>query len=713
MAAPPVAPRKQEPSFSVWRTLKGTVKAVPAGVAEATGSTADILGAFGSVTAATQPGAGGMFSLGTEADRKQKADAAKKLTEQGPDFRGEAGSLFRGVAEDYMPDPKTAHGAEVAVAEFARLATKAIAGSVTLGPVAGALVAGAEEGFTAADKLAAQGVDVGTRTKVGALTGAVTGFGFALPIAGRTVAQTAGLVAVGGPGSFVVQNAGTREILNRADYGQLADQYDPLDPVGLALSTLIPLGFGAVAMRNAARSAKAGTPQPVPEVAPMPAAPPAEVVDAARVQLLREQVDAHRATPPEDFAGARAHEAAVSQALEQISAGQLVRVADLPADVGATIADTMGQRLAQVMVESRKVPDLAEFVRESGAVMPDTPEQAAARGNAFITWIKRAGGINFAEKFDIVGERGIRGNYAGIFTKTGQSLDTLATSAVQAGYLTRADVDAATDNGGTRALAELIRRAVNGEKLLTVEQAEAARIADAKIAGMRQAVDQMETELRALGVDPAPARGNPHLLAQYLDENRLALVNARLAEAGEAPPVADVDGPAVKRFDIDALAVKADDLLMEWGNPAEAVARAKAEGQAISPELQNMLVAAAEFAGRIPDLIQQFRALEAQGRGTPIPNLIADTVDAMRASQSADAGRAAGNPLQARLDEATMRNPDALDVRMPTDFDAQGKVSEAVTAREFLDRVKAEADQEAADADLLQVAANCFLNVGA
>lgn len=539
-AAPAVPPRKQEPAFSAWGLLKAPARGVTAGAAEATGSTADILGAFGQISAAAGARSGGMFSSQTDAERRETAKQAKAIEQQGPDFRSEAGGLFRGVAKEYMPDPLTSHAAEVVTADFFRVAGKAVTAGLTVGPVAGAVVAGAEEGFTAADKLAEQGVDVGTRTAVGAVTGAVTALGFALPVAGKTVGKTVGLALAGGPASFVAQQAATREILQNADYSKLADQYDPFDPVGLTLSTLVPLGFGAAAMRGAASRAAGG--KPVPEVAP---APP-EVVDAARVQLLRETSDAARVTPPEDFAGAQAHDAAVGKALEQLAGGQRVEVPDLPEPVALQITEALA-------------PKLEAARAELDAVLP------------------------------------------------------------------RAD---------------------------------------------------------------APA-------------------------APEVPPMAPIAPEAPARFDIDTLARQAGELLSDGRSPAEIIGRMQASGQAIAPELQNMLVGAGEFVRRMPELIDQFRALEASNKGAPVQNLIADAVERMRAGQPPDAGPVPANALQARLDAEIVGNPSALDTKMPTAFDLDGKVSESVTVREFLDAVKAEADQEAADANLLQVAANCLLTSGA
>lgn len=522
MAARPVAPKPQAPAFSVWGVVRGAGRGVPAGAAEAIASTAEILGAFGQVSAATGAKAGGMFSMQTEAERAETEKQAKAIREEGVDFRSEAGVSFRNVARDYMPDPVTAHGAEMAVAEFARLGTKAIAAGITMGPLAGAGVAGVEEGFTEAEKLAQQGVDVETRTKVGAVTGALTGASFAIPVAGKTVAGTVGLALAGGPAAFIGQNAATREILANAGYDRLADQYDPLDPTGILLSTIVPLGFGAMAMRSAARS-KGGALPPVADDAS---------VDAARVSLLRENVDAARVTPPEDLIGAQAHETAVAKAIDQMSAGQKVEVSDV------------------------------------------IPESAAA-----------------------------------------QITETMA----------------------------------------------------ARMEGLRQEVEAM----RVAGDLPEPPRVEP---ARY-DINRLA------DEAG-----ALLDGRPV----------------------GEVIGKLKASGVEVSPELQNMLIGVSEFAGRVPELLDSFRKAEGQ-KQAPVQDLIADAVESMRAPKE---GETKVNPLQARIDSLIIGKPNALDEKMPTAFDDQGRVTESISMREYLDTVTRESQQDAADAELIQVAANCFLSGG-
>jgi hypothetical protein len=837
--------RKPEPQptqrFSAWGLFTAAPKGVAAGAAQGAGSTADILGAFGSVLGATGGSAGGMFSLPSDAERKQSLEAMDKLLATGPDYISEGGRSFRNVAKDYTPDPVTSHVSESAVFNLFRMGSKAITAAATLGNIPGAVVAGAEEGFTISDDLAQQGVDLATRTKVGAVNAVVNAAGFALPAAGKTLMQTGALALAGGPASFVAQNAATREILQAADYSKLADQYDPFDPVGLALSTVLPLGFGALAMRGAKVKGK------TPDAPTMH--PPEEVVDAARVSLIRQHMDSTNPVP-NDIGKADAHVKAYTTAMDQQAAGERVSV-DLPKDVALRASLEMDAKLRESGAQANTVPDVATFMADSGMVLPNVPAAsvAAAKGNAFVTWLKNAGGVAWSQKFDIVGERGVRGNYAGIFTKKGRNLDVLVESAVQAGYLSRADAESANDVGGTRAMAELIRRATTGEKVPTVESAQAAKLADVQARADMNAADQMERELQSLGVDTAAARGNPEVLSSYLAEHRTALVNRKLSDieaetkaermaTGEAYNLtpkqidaqsrialaAELDGnathdaamnahdqtdflnrieeiinnaprnrktvqgsagsaqdggvsprdgqatassaiprdanlspadQALKQqydsgaipesvfratqgdanpgtgsvlrsndgginqrpgdgagFNPSALAAEANQLLSDGRSPGEVIGQLQAAGGKVSPELQNMLIGASEFGGRINDLVDQVTALKAQrGPNTQPFDLIAQAVENLRNGTKVDAPKPA-NPLDARLADIEVRNPTALDAEIPIEFDSNGKPTSTMTAREYLDMVKKEASQDAADANLIEVAANCFLSGG-
>jgi hypothetical protein len=124
-----------------------------------------------------------------------------------------------------------------------------------MGP-AGAILLGLDEGNTVTQNLRAEGIDTATATKVGAVQGAVAGASAVIPLGGKTLAQTIGLVGIGGPGSYMAQEHLSRRILEEAGYLDQASLHNPFDPLGLALSTVIPGGFGAMHMRGEFRRAE-------------------------------------------------------------------------------------------------------------------------------------------------------------------------------------------------------------------------------------------------------------------------------------------------------------------------------------------------------------------------------------------------------------------------------------------------------------------------
>lgn len=262
--ARPLPQRPEQRSFaaSLWGIASAAPKGVGAGANESAGFFSDILGVYGEMQAGYARQLDPTLMLDAKAADKARADGAgaRSRIDSGEAFSTEMGTNFRATARTFAPDAQSAGQAEQLLYGLGRFATKAVGYSMLAGPVPGAVMTGADEGMTEADRLKAEGVDIDTRTKVGAVAGAVSAASVALPVAGRTLAQTAGLVAVGGPGGFIAQQAASKAILENAGYDKLADQYDPFDPVGLAISTLVPAGFGAFAMRGA--RARAANPAP-------------------------------------------------------------------------------------------------------------------------------------------------------------------------------------------------------------------------------------------------------------------------------------------------------------------------------------------------------------------------------------------------------------------------------------------------------------------
>jgi hypothetical protein len=263
-----VAPPPPNPFTFSGIGKAATVGAVGGGAAQAIGSGADILGAFGQVLGASDVSSQGMFSGfrthgllsgPTPAERTQREQANTKIQTEGVDYSSDGGDLFRQRADDLMPNPQTAHASEMIVAGVGKSVVKAIGHAALFGPAAPISFA-LDEGLTESDRLKHLGVDLETRTKVGAVTGAVAGASLVLPVAAPgALLKTTGLVTVAGPGGFVTQNIANHAILEHAGYKDLANQYDPLDPVGLALSTLVPAVFGYMGYRG-------GKPVPSPKL---------------------------------------------------------------------------------------------------------------------------------------------------------------------------------------------------------------------------------------------------------------------------------------------------------------------------------------------------------------------------------------------------------------------------------------------------------------
>ncbi|HWK72178.1 MAG TPA: lytic transglycosylase domain-containing protein [Burkholderiaceae bacterium] len=258
---------ERAPSRGFW-SAAGGVAAAPfkgAGVGlglEVPASMADLGGTFGALNLASEvPQGVSMLADLTSGDVPDQArrDAQSRIL-SGEAFSTELGTGLRVKARSFAPDPATSNMAEQLLFGLGRFGGKAVGYSLLMGPAGGALMMGVDEGMTEADRLKAEGVDIQTRTKVGVATGISSAVAVRLPVSGRTTRQTIGYVAAGGPGGFIAQQAASKSILENAGYNKIADQYDPFDPVGLAVSTLVPVGFGAYALRGvrARQQAQAG-----------------------------------------------------------------------------------------------------------------------------------------------------------------------------------------------------------------------------------------------------------------------------------------------------------------------------------------------------------------------------------------------------------------------------------------------------------------------
>lgn len=265
---------------------------------------------------------------------------------------------LRENVEFWNADPVASTTASMVLQQGSRLLTK-VAGYSLAGGVPGAIAGTAiDEGGTGYLEARDKGVDKTTAAKVGAVRGVTAGAGVALPVVGRTAAQTLGLVVLGGPGSFMAEQALTRDILETANYPELAKQYDPTDPLGLTLSIAIPGTIGAAAhairVRKPAAAALADSP---------------EHLEAAHVAFRDETTRAATLAEPGDIPAAAAHAEqlrATARALEDGERVEATRAAVPPARAEAVLQEV------RTRFESAR-PEIEAAAREVRPIETPTP----------------------------------------------------------------------------------------------------------------------------------------------------------------------------------------------------------------------------------------------------------------------------------------------------------------------------------------------------
>lgn len=269
------------------------------------------------------------------------------LQESGITSEAQDQALRRGI-DALKPDPITSTTASAILQDASRLLGKVGAYALAGGPVGAAVGTGLDEAGTGFLEMRDKGVDTATAAKVGAVRGVTTGIGVALPVAGKTVAQTVGLVVAGGPASYMTEQATTRAILENAAYPHLASEYDPLDAVGLGVATIVPGVVGAVAHRVRAKAR--------PVEALLESNP--EVLDAALAAHRNDVAERGTLADPASMPARQQHAEALAAATRALDEGAPVRVNPLevdPARAQAVIDEVRARALDLEAAELRQV----------------------------------------------------------------------------------------------------------------------------------------------------------------------------------------------------------------------------------------------------------------------------------------------------------------------------------------------------------------------
>jgi hypothetical protein len=209
-----------------------------------------------------------------------------------------------------------------------------------------------------------QGVDTTTAAKVAGVHGAVTALTAGIAPVASTPLRSAILVGVSGPGAFMAESALSRDILQGADYPQLAATFDPFDSLGLALS-LVP-GAAVATGVHAARARAAARAEP-PAV--RPPVPP-ELVDAAHVQLQRDLVQGGNLGRADDPTAGVVHLQALDEARAALDEGRSIELPLRVAD-DARAAPVMAHMDEQL--RAADVPRLVDDARTDEARLGTEP----------------------------------------------------------------------------------------------------------------------------------------------------------------------------------------------------------------------------------------------------------------------------------------------------------------------------------------------------
>lgn len=263
---------------------------------------------------------------------------------------------LRSGADYWRPDPMTAGWVTNYLHDAARVVTKFSSYSLLGGAPAAIGGTALDEGATSFMNLRDQGVDAGTAAKVAAVHGAATAVSAGIAPVGSTPLRSALLVGLSGPGAYMAESALSRNILQAADYPQLAATFDPSDTLGLALS-LVP-GAAVAAGVHGARARAARRAEPV--VPPSP-----ELVDAAHVQLQHDMVEAGQLSKPDDLAARVTHRQALAEARAALDEG---RRAELPAQA---IDESRARPVLDHLNEQLRAADVPRLMNE--ARIEDSP----------------------------------------------------------------------------------------------------------------------------------------------------------------------------------------------------------------------------------------------------------------------------------------------------------------------------------------------------
>ncbi|MBN3500924.1 lytic transglycosylase domain-containing protein [Burkholderia cenocepacia] len=670
-----------------------------------------------------------------QADADKQVNAAIAKQRAGHLFESPLGTRAYDLSDTFKPDPTRATAIDQTVQGVVSGLTQIVPAAVLGGPLAGAAVGGTSIGMSRAEDLKRQGVDVGTRTAVGTVEGALTAAGAVLPVAGSTLPRTIGLVAAGGPGAAVAQATIEKAILRNADYDHLADQINPLDPINLAAATLMAGTFAGVHTAVSARAAR-------------------QTAAVATAPLETLSIDARKALPYN------------APQLDAYAAQAAQREGVPPALLD--FIKNHGERSNSNQVSSAGAKGVMQFTKDTWAAYgKGDPQDPVNSIDAAARYAK-----DLLQRYDGDMRAAVTEYNGGVEQARAVQAGGSPTAKETIGYLKRFDEYVATrgiDSATFRVTPEQVDAALLGRGQRIVDDAYVFGRPD-DVAAMSAHQDAFELAARQMdaGQFPDVARfvtGDDSARATALDSLIAETEAQRTDIAQQAAGLADQGAVSQMRAELDQLtATRPDDSaagvkeltrqLQDQGMKYKAAA-AKAQKQidaAIADHEAQVqrLRGAIEENARAQQAHQQLGALDAQladlrtaragidapaTRRTPLSRFVEDVVRAqtrrepaaayrqpqepvLQAADTIPAGgvpRAATTPTasapSARAIEANLRDTAALRPDMQVTIDTPTG-ERTGTVAELLQQIDDEHAMNTQDAGLFEVAANCFISLG-
>lgn len=214
----------------------------------------------------------------------------------------------RTARNEFAPDPVTSstaaqvvYGASKELTQIGIALPAAAVTSAVGSPAAGALVVGSIYGLNAgiqqSQELQDQGVDARTANAAGFFTALSSTAGVMMPAAMGWSRLSSAVIGAGANVAVGMNERTTlRQVLEKADYSQAAEQFDPTDPLAVSIEALTGGVFGAAAgrVRFGPQEPKSG---PTVDAAESAETIDPKVADAARA---RELIAANRENLPVD-----------------------------------------------------------------------------------------------------------------------------------------------------------------------------------------------------------------------------------------------------------------------------------------------------------------------------------------------------------------------------------------------------------------------------